>query len=146
MQDIMTSRVETISPDVACDDAFETMRRLEIRHRVVSDSTGVVGVLSERDIGGRRGVSIRQGRRASDLMSERPVTVTPPTTVRQAANLLRGRNIGCLPVVDEGKLAGLVTITDMLDLLGRGAQRAAGEAQRRPLRSRRPRRASTPTG
>jgi acetoin utilization protein AcuB len=146
MQDIMTSKVETIAPDLSCDGALEKMRQAEIRHLVVTDRSGIVGVLSQRDIGGKSGVAVRNGRRASDLMSGRPVTVSPRTTVRQAANLLRGRNIGCLPVVDEGKLVGIVTITDMLDLLGRGMQKPVEESKRWTVRSRGPRRGSTARG
>jgi acetoin utilization protein AcuB len=146
MQDMMTNRVETISPDFPCEQALEKMRQLDIRHLVVTDGAGVIGVLSHRDIGGKHGAAVRRGRRASDLMAERPVTVTPRTTVRQAANLLRGRNIGCLPVVEDGQLVGLVTITDMLDLLGRGTQKPVEQSKRRTVRSRGPRRGATAHG
>jgi len=146
MQDMMTNQVETISPDFPCDRALDKMRQFDIRHLVVTDGAAVVGILSHRDIGGKHGAAVRRGRRASDLMAERPVTVNPRTTVRQAANLLRGRNIGCLPVIDDGKLVGLVTITDMLDLLGRGVQKPAEQSKRRGVRTRGPRRGTTARG
>jgi acetoin utilization protein AcuB len=46
-------------------------------------------------------------------------TAAPDTTVREAANLLRGRHIGCLPIVEDGRLVGIVTVADLLDLLAR---------------------------
>ena len=57
------------------------------------------------------------------MTAGRPVSVGPATTLRQAANLMRGHTIGCLLVVEKGKLVGLVTTTDLLDQLGRGATR-----------------------
>jgi CBS domain-containing protein len=44
-------------------------------------------------------------------------------TVRRAANLMQGRNIGCLAVTEHGKLVGIVTVSDLLRLLGKGGDR-----------------------
>lgn len=43
----------------------------------------------------------------------------PEMTLRQVANQMKGRSVGCLPVVEEGELVGILTITDILDLVGR---------------------------
>jgi len=59
---------------------------------------------------------------------------TPQMTERQAANLLRGRSIGCLPVLDDGKLVGIVTITDLLEILGEVIRRASTDARWKPVR------------
>jgi acetoin utilization protein AcuB len=50
-------------------------------------------------------------------MSEALITVTPSTEIQQAARLLRERKIGGLPVVEDGKLAGVITVTDVLEAL-----------------------------
>jgi CBS domain-containing protein len=55
-------------------------------------------------------------------MSERVVTLPSNASIRQAANLMRGRGIGCLAVVDGTKPIGIVTITDLLELIGRGVE------------------------
>ena len=68
---------------------------------------GGVGVLSERDVGGTRGSAVRAGKTVGDSMSGQAITAAPTTTVRQAANLLRARNIGCLPIVEDGEIEGL---------------------------------------
>jgi acetoin utilization protein AcuB len=74
-------------------------------------------------------------------MTSNLATATPSMTVRQAANLLRGRTIGCLPVLEGGKPVGIVTTTDLLDLIGRGAERPIARSIRWTLRGRGVRRA-----
>lgn len=108
-----------------------------MRHLAVLDGRRLAGVLSDRDLGGR--AAALTGRTVGDLMTGGAVvTGSPDTTVRQAANLLRGRNIGCLPIVDRQRPVGMVTVSDLLELLGRGATRPATERQRWTLRRRGP--------
>jgi CBS domain-containing protein len=63
-------------------------------------------------------------------MTERVVTVPPTTPIRKAANLMRGRSIGCLVVSNRGRVAGIVTVSDLLTLLGRGEERPTTPAKR----------------
>ncbi len=58
------------------------------------------------------------------------VTVTADATIRQAANLMRGRGIGCLAIVADDKPVGIVTITDLLELIGRGVERPIERSKR----------------
>lgn len=122
LMEIMTTDVKTATPNEDAERAFQRMRNQRIHHLVVMDGRRVLGVVSERDLGGAKGKAVRDGRLVSELMTEQAVTASPTTTVRQAANLLRARTIGCLPVLEGGKLAGIVTLTDLLELLGRGTQ------------------------
>ncbi len=119
LMEIMTTDVKTASPSDDAEEAFQRMRNQRIRHLVVVDGRQVVGVLSERDVGGARGSAARIGRTVGELMSGQAVSASPTTTIRQAANLLRARTIGCLPILDDGKLVGIVTLTDLRELLGR---------------------------
>ena len=73
----------------------------------------------------------------SSLMSPHTVTVKPDTTLRRAANLMRGHVIGCLPVVEDGKLRGIITVSDLLDCLGRGAESPSPRGRRATLNRRR---------
>jgi CBS domain-containing protein len=59
----------------------------------------------------------------ADLMTRHVVTLTPTDTIRRAANVMRGRTIGCIPVTQGRRLVGIVTVSDLLGLLGRGADR-----------------------
>ena len=77
VQDVMTAGVKTIAPTAAADDAVNVMRFNGIRHLVVTRGQRVVGVLSDRDAGGRRGASLRMNCTVADLMTAPAVTVEP---------------------------------------------------------------------
>ena len=134
LQDIMSVGVVTVGPDQSAEAAWTEMRRHRIRHLVVVDDGRVVGLVSERDLGGRKGKAVRRSRTVKEVMSTDVVSATPSTTLRQAANLMRGHTIGCLLVVDGEDLVGLVTTTDLLDQLGRGATRPTVRTEPAPVR------------
>ena len=144
LQEIMETVVDTVGPDEAAQQAWERMRQRRIHHLVVTRGTDILGVVSERDLGGRGGARLRQSSSVSDLMTSSVVTAKPTTTVRQAANLMRGRSVGCLPVVDGKRLAGIVTVTDLLDLIGKGTERPVAKPKRWVLARRGPRQKAFP--
>jgi len=121
--EIMSEAVETVKPEAPAEAAYERMRKSGVHHLVVVEAGRVLGVISERDLGGRRGPSVRRDRTVWDLMTAPAICASPDTTIQQAANLLRGRSIGCLPVLDGVKVVGVVTITDVLRFVERGVQR-----------------------
>jgi len=139
----MSRAIKTIGPAAGVDEARNAMRTGRVRHLLVLDGRLVVGIVSDRDLGGRLAANgaATGGLTVADLMTEAVVTAEPDTTIRQAANLLRGHVIGCLVVMDGWKPIGIVTTTDLLDLLGRGAERPSARATRRTLSARGPRRA-----
>jgi acetoin utilization protein AcuB len=120
IRDVMTSPVQTISPDADAGAARTRMRNRDIHHLVVVRNGFPCGVLSARDLGGRGGVAMPRVATVEELMTPIAVTVPSDTTVRTAASLMRGRSIGCLPVVDADQLVGIVTISDLLGLLTAG--------------------------
>lgn len=134
LQEILRTPVSAIAPGAAAESAWNRMRESRIRHLVVTERGRVVGVLSERDLGGSAGAVLRRGRKVAELMTAAPAVAAPGMTLRQAANLMRGRLIGSLPVVEDGRLVGIVTATDVLEKLGRGASRPTVRAQRRAMR------------
>ncbi len=136
LDEIMSRDVVTIAPTETAERAWARMRQKGVRHLVVTRSDEVVGVLTDRDLGGPRAAKLRQGKKVSDLMTPKPITVRPRTTVRQAANRMRGRSIGSLIVAEEGKLVGIVTISDLLDVIGRGLE--TPETKRKDSRRSRP--------
>ena len=119
----MTEPVQTVAPTMPASDAWELMHRLQVHHLVVKEGATVVGVLSDRDLGSYRGSAVRTRRTVAELMTNRIVTVNHDDTVRQAANRMRGRTIGCLPVMNKGRVVGIVTISDLLRLIGSGGER-----------------------
>ncbi len=141
VQDVMTEAVEVVAVDTSAEQAFDRMRARRIHHLVVTDGGRVVGVFSHRDAGGGRGAALRQGRTVGELMTPAPVTVQPDTPIRKAANLMRGRAIGSLVVTDRiGRLKGIVTVADLLELLGRGIARPVVASTRWTLNHRAPHR------
>lgn len=128
----MSENVHTIDRESSANAAWTLMRRHRIRHLVVTERGELVGILSERDLGGKYGVETRRGRKVDDLMTGRIATADPNMTLREAANLMRGRLIGSLPVLEDGRLVGMVTATDILDAMGRGSSRPEGLRRRPP--------------
>jgi CBS domain-containing protein len=112
------------------------MRSKRIHHLIVTEGARLVGLLSDRDAGGRRGASVRRDRTVADLMTPAVITVQPSIPVRKAADMMRGRSIGCLVVTDNNRVVGIVTVADLLTLLGRGADRAAVTTTRWTLKHR----------
>jgi CBS domain-containing protein len=119
--ELMQQRVQTIDSHESASAAWSRMRKNRIRHLVVISDGELTGVISERDLGGRHGEETRRNRSVEELISPRVVSGTPGMTLRRAANLMRGRVIGSLPVLEAGTLVGIVTATDVLDALGRGS-------------------------
>ncbi len=137
--EVMTTGVKTVRPETSAVDAWELMRQQGIHHLVVIRGSAVVGVLSDRDAGGRKGGRLRAESRVEDLMTSTVVTVKPGDTIRRVANLMRGRTIGCVPVVQGQRLKGIVTVTDLLQSLGHGVDRPS-RPQRHDLNYRVPHR------
>jgi acetoin utilization protein AcuB len=139
VREVMSRSVETVSAAESAESARQRMRTKRIHHLVAKRGPDVVGVVSARDLDALG--SFRLVQTVGDVMASPAVTATPEMTLRQAANLLRGRAIGCLPVMEGAKLAGILTITDLLEMLGRGVDRPAA-AERRVMKGRGPRRKS----
>lgn len=140
VRDVMSTGVKSVATKLPADDAWRWMRAERIHHLVVLDGKVVAGVISDRDAGGPRGAAVRAGHDVGELMTKQVVTVNPDTTVKRVANLMRGRSIGCVVVTDQGRVAGIVTTADLLELLGRGAIRPTPTARRRALNYRAPHR------
>jgi len=117
VRDVMSTDLVTVGPGESARRAYEVMRDRRIRHLPVVDNDRLVGILSDRDL---RPVLLSPGlagAAVSELMSEQPTTIAPGAPVEDAASVLVVRKIGCLPVVEAGRLIGIVTETDLLAVL-----------------------------
>ena len=143
----MSTDIKTIAPTASVAEARSLMRTNGIHHLLVRDRREVLGIVSDRDLGGRVGArsGIADGQMVADVMTENVVAAEPDTTIRQAANLLRGRHIGCLAVLDGDKPVGIVTTSDLLELIGRGVERPIERSTRWTLKGRGHRGASAST-
>ena len=115
----------TLSVTDTLDIADDLMRLGRIRHLPVVDGTRVVGMVSQRDLL-RAAVSslLELGRSAerdwlrkiavATVMTPRVFTVPPSAPLQAAVEIMIDKKIGCLPVVEDGRLVGLLTETDCL--------------------------------
>ncbi len=121
--EVMTEGVRTVSPGMAASEALELMRTDGLHHLVVTSASQVVGVLSARDLAQKRSGARISELTVADVMTTHVATIDRAETIKKAANVMRGRTIGCLPVTDRGRLVGIVTISDLMELIGKGADR-----------------------
>jgi len=113
---IMTTDLYTIHPDDLTDLAACIMDWHHIRHLPVESRDGkLVGLLTQRDLihffsksGRMELVSIES------VMKKDPITVSPDTSTLTAMELMKATNIGCLPVVENERLVGIITTYDLL--------------------------------
>src|SRR5574341_465081 len=130
VRDVMTSDPVTIGPGTPLPEARRLMKQRGIRHLPVVDDAGrLLGVLTDRDIRHAAfvpalaeylGWEVRRLRapRVRDVMTWSVVTTHPDATLVQAGLTMFQRRIGSLPVVDNGRLVGIVTERDVLAALG----------------------------
>ena len=114
VREIMTSEVVTVLASLPVDEVAILLHERQITGLPVVDGAGrVVGVLSELDLLSRPGAT------AGDVMTREVVSVTAETPVEEVVRLLTERRIRRVPVVDGGRLLGLVSRADLLRLFTR---------------------------
>ncbi len=130
LRDLMQTDVVTLEAGERLDLADSLMRLGRIRHMPVLEGGKLVGILSQRDLF-RAAISTALHLRPAaerewlakipvrEVMTTPVITATPDTTVRAAVQLMLEHKIGCLPVVEQGQLVGLVSETDLLRYLAR---------------------------
>jgi CBS domain-containing protein len=127
VRDWMTSEVASVRRNEQLVIADDLMRLGRIRHTPVLDdhSDDLVGIVSQRDLfRGALAAALGYGQHAQqkvmgmlvikDIMSTDPVTTTPDTPLADAARVMLERKIGCLPVLEDGRLVGILTESDFL--------------------------------
>lgn len=125
VEDIMTREPYTLGPDNTLLDAAQIMREHHIRHvPVVSSDEAVIGIVSHRDVLAASDSRILHGEEPgkeayvalSAVMTSPVQTVTESTDLRAAAMHLRKQRLGCLPVVRDGRIVGIISDSDYLEV------------------------------
>jgi acetoin utilization protein AcuB len=144
VRDVMTKDPFTIDPEARLTTAMEYMKAKKVRHLPVVDDDGqLVGIITDRDLRHAafaphlaEQLSLRAQRRlrglaqaledlrVKDAMTWVVVTTHPDATIAHAALLMFERRLGSLPVVDQGKLVGILTERDILKALAQGHRTA----------------------
>ena len=120
LKNVMSRHVKCVRPVERLENASKRMGLNGIHHLVVMDRGKVGGLLTEEVLRTRIAEGVA---RVEDAMVRHIAVATPETSISQAARMMRGRPEGALVVVDGRGLAGIVTISDLLDVLGRRTKR-----------------------
>ncbi|MCL6559074.1 MAG: CBS and ACT domain-containing protein [Firmicutes bacterium] len=128
VRDYMSTSPVTINPGTPILEALNIMKKNKIRHLPVVDKGRLGGLVTERDL---LTVSPSPATTLSvfemnyllskmvvkDVMKINPIIVVPDCTIEEASLIMREHKIGSLPVVEEDRLVGIITQTDILDAL-----------------------------
>lgn len=136
---IMSAAPVVVEPEAPLGKAWRLMGEHRVRHMPVVSADGLVGVISDRDVREALPSPMSEAEATEfaaamdriavwEVMTEQVITVTPQTPLVQAVHLLADRKIGCLPVLDAGRLVGIVTETDMLQAFARLLDDLSGSA------------------
>lgn len=124
----MRTNLITISPDTSIFKAREMMDSHKISHLPVTDGKAhLLGIVTDRDL--RQAWAspattlsvheltyVLQKLTVANIMTRKVVTATPDMTIERAARILRDHKIGALPVLQDDKLVGLITATDLMEV------------------------------
>lgn len=125
---IMSKDLVVLTPTQSLYDAERLFNKHNIRHIPVVESDRIVGVISRSDL-----LRISYSNLSADeesvesliydsytipqVMTRVPITIDPETTIKEAAEILSLHSFHSIPVVDKGKLVGIITTTDLLKYL-----------------------------
>lgn len=126
VHEVMSKHLVTLAADETVSLAEQLMTAMDARHLpVLADGGHLVGLVSDRDLLAAAASTLadadaraqRQRVPVDEIMSRDLRVVEPTTRLLDAALMMRTFKIGCLPVVEDGTLVGIVTESDLLDVL-----------------------------
>jgi acetoin utilization protein AcuB len=115
IEDLMICEPITITATTTVEEALACMKTNSVRHLPVVDADQkLLGFVTLADL--KQGLipSMVSDLTLTDLMIKKPITVAPDRDIEIAAQLIYKHKIGGLPVVEEGRLVGIITVTDLL--------------------------------
>ncbi|MDD5558173.1 CBS domain-containing protein [Candidatus Methylomirabilis sp.] len=133
LSEIMNRTLITVDTRTSLRRAQRMLDQHHIRHLFVMDGKRLVGIVTDRDLrkaapSSKSPLTTSEREEFMDelkvveVMSRKLITASPTTTAREAAKVMVREKIGCLPVVDGNTLVGIVTETDLLEILVRGEE------------------------
>lgn len=126
VRDLMTAEPVTLGPDDDLLSLYDLMDSRHVRHVPVVDEDGeLVGLVSHRDLlrsalGQEVDLPVSlqrdmlRGIRIAEIMTEDIETIEEDRDIREAAQIMLENKYGCLPVVDDGRLVGILTESDFV--------------------------------
>jgi acetoin utilization protein AcuB len=126
---IMHTRLVTVAPDTSLRKAKEIIEEKRINHLLVVNKKGdLVGIVSDRDVrqswaSPATSLSVHELNylltqlTVEHIMVKKIITISPGTTIERAAYIMQKNRINALPVIEAEKLVGIITSTDVMDVL-----------------------------
>lgn len=117
--DVMTLQPTSVSPETSALQLVHLFQQNRFRHLLVTRGSKLLGVVSDRDVLRLMGQEDFQDREqwnqfaAQDLMCQEPAMATADMPLMEAVQTIAERGISCLPVVQDDRLVGIVTATDL---------------------------------
>ncbi|HSC84944.1 MAG TPA: CBS domain-containing protein [Pseudomonas sp.] len=108
--------IHSIAPDATVLEALRVMAEHNVGALLVSENGQLLGIVSERDYA-RKGVLLGRssiGTQVREIMSVPVISVTPRQSIRECMEIMTERHLRHLPVLDDGKLVGLLSIGDLV--------------------------------
>ncbi|MDP6613236.1 MAG: CBS domain-containing protein [Candidatus Hydrothermarchaeota archaeon] len=114
-KDVMIKNVKTISPSATMAEAAKAMKKNRIGSLVIVKGNRPVGIITERDLAYKI-IAEEQSldMKVREVMTKDLKTVQPEKSIKDAARLMAAHVIRRLPVVEGGKLVGIITIEDIM--------------------------------
>ncbi len=123
--DWMTKDPTTCAPDTHLHNARDIMRKGNFRRLPVMEDDALVGIVTDRDIRSflipedlpdriKERIDLLKVRRVGDIMTPNPITIAPDTSLERASEIFRVKKFSGLPVLENGKLVGVVSARDVM--------------------------------
>ena len=108
--------VHSIGPECSVYDALEVLESKNLGALVVVDGDRLIGIFTERDYARKVVLKGRSSKETliSEIMTEQPVSITPDNTIEDCMQIMTDKFIRHLPVLDRGKLIGIISIGDVV--------------------------------
>ncbi len=136
---LMQVDVVRLRPDTTLREALRELVRARARHAIIEDEAGAfVGLVTDRDLRlalpsrlqhpqGLEGQLILDGRRIVEIAIRRPVTATLDGDAAESARVMLTRGLGCLPILRDGQVHGILTLADFARVFAGGVRTTTDE-------------------
>jgi acetoin utilization protein AcuB len=124
VEDVMSREVVTLKPEQTLRDAIELLRRKRIRHLPVVSGKALLGIVTDRDVKRATPSVLTVSKdeydnalrdiKVAQVMTREPITVPRRSPLKHAVQIFLKSRVGALPVVDNGRLVGILTEVDVM--------------------------------
>lgn len=128
VKDFMTKETISISPDASIPNTAELMKKHKLKRLPVIDQGRLIGLVTEKDVAkslpspatslSKHEINyLTEKIKVIDVMTKDVITTTADTTIEEAVMLMRHHDVGCLPVINQGKVQGIITESNVFTAL-----------------------------